>query len=1827
MKRKIKLIIPFAIIMVVFTMLAVACGGNPYKFPPYSYENPDRNEEPLVTDAEITLDGILDETIWQDADRRWFDAAKATDPTVNVRATSYIGEKGVYMAFDVDDTAVTCLNPKYTALNSAIELYISAYADARNNAYEIDFTADGRCGVKVYNVRGELVEWQARVASGVKTKGGAVNTTECKGYVIEAFLPNHLFGGSAPESVYADVAVITTTDAEADGSREWYPFAWREYGGVWMEPVTWFVFDGNGLASGFQVKVTGDHAVLESKPMGIKNSNYTALIAAEEGYAITAVSCNGQNIDNRVKDTENGVRLDLSAVSEDLNFTVTTESITEGNKTLSGTVYLHKDAKKTPASSVTLTLTQSDETIQKVTTDGQGKFSIENLPQGFYVLSGSLEGCGELSETVLVNRDRNKTLLFEAETFVGNADWDLTDVNEGFMIASGETPLQMKESQNNFILKTKVSISLEAEERLDRRNGDLRYELWAIYDAESGSLAGKYFGFDLYRTHSGNDVVWKVQIPNRNDNCVAGNWIDVYTLNESQINSVRSEEGIEIAIARDGKKFTMFLNGIPVADYTVSIDGADTAKVFPAFVFVDDSKQSARFFDWSFTTVLNKDEWNTGYVKLDKDLEHGMISVDQDSYQLDDSVVITANPDSGYVCSDIIINGVSYGSEIVNDRLTVNFDRKVLNITAVFIDENSKTEDKTVNFPDADGLEVRLVKGGTVVENSTKTVADGKVVFQNLNLGWYRIQMKAFGVWADTDSIFAVDGNGAEVTCTIENADVFVSGVWNVPATSGMQSVACNVNISDGWFAVKLSGVSGWDKNLDDSARFGFYFEYEGIAGNRAVAIDWKKDSGWILQEVGGKWDQGIPVPEKFNASIGTESGLWFVLHRTKENGKIAAYVGTNFGNLCKIAEFNSDSGTGKNVAQFGVYKAGESAYGVTFSEIMYGATAEAALGVTLNGNALAITGSGEVTNGTVAVSGAKGGKVEIAFAPADNCFLSALTVNGVDCFAEVTGNKLVVSDLYLKDNLTVSATFTQVAPVVPEVTFGADANGLKVKLVKNGADVEGSEKTVTDGKIQFPELQVAEYEVWMNAFGVWVATQKTLALVPDVSKYSITIANASVFAGGDFTTNSSVQEIVAINVDLSDGWFVTQISGVSVTNKETDDAARFGLYFEYGNLGVKNVVVDWKKDAQKWKLQETGGAWDQCDIPDWAANAMENGDGLWFAVHRMADGTFTVYLGTKPENMTKLIEFSSKHNGETNTNNISKFGVYKENPIGGSPAYGVTFSNTGCGTSAYEAFGLTADTITVTNNATVENIGTVHGTVTVAGTNIGDEVTLTVAADDSDTTKHYVLKSLLVNGIERKDDLEFGSLKLADKYMAQSLTIVATFEEAQKYGYQASVDVFKAGKSVKNGILVFTDATGAKYELSFENGVLSGELYTGTYTVTVKDESGYVFENATVTVDTEAITGATLKAAWQTYKNDSYTDALAANTTVQKTINGNEITFDGTLNLGQNVTKEYYKALNGNFDVGAFYQLPQSMDLDDNSSYLTAFTVTLTRADGKYLNLRIHREQNQGWRLDTPHWEANNLLNGSNFEKYIYMSGNGGKQGLNVSYSPDLKNGVYLQIVRVGSQVRLILDGVLINTFENITGDFTSCTFNNTVDGATVCPKIDENITEFSKVALAGWTDVSIAEGVAGDFTAEFSVKVSNINDFRGGVRLVYKGGCIEFNLTNVDDNNDGAFRLDIKGNAPNSLITDWPTLYTVPTNDSLGSAIAETGVTFKVVRTGGVLKLYIGDGATEVYSTANKDLFKDLTLSGPVNVLANHDSGGVTLYAVSLTQTEATA
>lgn len=83
---------------------AAACGDKKpaYTFPDYGYENPP--EAAIDADAEVTLDGNLDEEIW--SEKRWFDSYLESSPQVTLRVTSHFGEKGVYFAFDVDDPEV-----------------------------------------------------------------------------------------------------------------------------------------------------------------------------------------------------------------------------------------------------------------------------------------------------------------------------------------------------------------------------------------------------------------------------------------------------------------------------------------------------------------------------------------------------------------------------------------------------------------------------------------------------------------------------------------------------------------------------------------------------------------------------------------------------------------------------------------------------------------------------------------------------------------------------------------------------------------------------------------------------------------------------------------------------------------------------------------------------------------------------------------------------------------------------------------------------------------------------------------------------------------------------------------------------------------------------------------------------------------------------------------------------------------------------------------------------------------------------------------------------------------------------------------------------------------------------------------------------------------------------------------------------------------------------------------------------------------------------------------------------------------------------------------
>lgn len=230
------------------------CSGSVgYVSKPYVYTNPDRTLT-LETDVGITLDGVLSESFWQEKeDSQWLSFRHPTRADTGVKMTSWIGEKGVYFAFDVDDP-LTFVNPEKDVWNnSGMEIYVSdasaaAMQKGDGHAYEIDFMADGistRIDKQWPNGNGKG-SWPGYVTHAAMPKGGPINTADCTGYVIEAFIPNIIFGmDEAPEEVCAYVVPILCSSYESS-DREWWNYCGEKLGCGWMSPNTWYRFTADG---------------------------------------------------------------------------------------------------------------------------------------------------------------------------------------------------------------------------------------------------------------------------------------------------------------------------------------------------------------------------------------------------------------------------------------------------------------------------------------------------------------------------------------------------------------------------------------------------------------------------------------------------------------------------------------------------------------------------------------------------------------------------------------------------------------------------------------------------------------------------------------------------------------------------------------------------------------------------------------------------------------------------------------------------------------------------------------------------------------------------------------------------------------------------------------------------------------------------------------------------------------------------------------------------------------------------------------------------------------------------------------------------------------------------------------------------------------------------------------------------------------------------------------------------------------------------------------------------------------------------------------------
>ena len=124
--RKKSLIIVLLVILMSVTVFA--CAGNKYKFDDYTDFAGGDNSIQFEGDADMTLDGVLDEEAWANVNNKMSTVSSHSteEEPLKMDVYTHFGEKAVYFAFDVTDNTIFVNQSRRQSRNTGVELYLSA---------------------------------------------------------------------------------------------------------------------------------------------------------------------------------------------------------------------------------------------------------------------------------------------------------------------------------------------------------------------------------------------------------------------------------------------------------------------------------------------------------------------------------------------------------------------------------------------------------------------------------------------------------------------------------------------------------------------------------------------------------------------------------------------------------------------------------------------------------------------------------------------------------------------------------------------------------------------------------------------------------------------------------------------------------------------------------------------------------------------------------------------------------------------------------------------------------------------------------------------------------------------------------------------------------------------------------------------------------------------------------------------------------------------------------------------------------------------------------------------------------------------------------------------------------------------------------------------------------------------------------------------------------------------------------------------------------------------------------------------------------------------
>lgn len=1236
----------------------------------YTFTNPD--DPHAETDAGVTVDGKLTEEFWSGKRQLKNIYNGGEGDTVTVESTAHFGEKGVYLGIEVEDHNVNYNENREVFYNSGMEIYFASgdISNAVDGAYRFIVNAGGATLLQRYSggsgdgYSPQFFAWDVMPFAGIELQGGAIGSGSCTGYNVELFIPYGVFGETAPDSVWMNIALLRAYTSDAyDENRTWYSFGENEIGAQWTVCSSWYEMDAGGLVAHDLTIECGEGGTVTSPYDYVLNGKTVQLtIQPNEGYRLKSLTVNGADV---------------------------TDSITVDSS--GNAVY----------------------TSGSITQDVAVKAEFEQVSSESFTLKGGITFAGGNSEELWADIDRVE-LFYAGSVYAGTISAD--DGTYRVTAPAGTYKLRLY-SKAGYLIKS-VDVSLTQD--LDR-NVEVSAEEWGadriMYFADatltggretlySGTLESGTFAYsaflgignghhfmdtqycvvDIFFTFSNGTEV-DLQLLNWNYRLVIKN---AATSKETNLSSAIDT----LQRANGGAYVTVFFNE---EGYSVWMDGGDGtfAKVFEETLDLEGAKQiqlsckgadgigAERPFEHKDARLgLNKTTMEGLYPNIVPEFNVSSDACEvtglQDSYKYGETVTFELSLDPGYEAL-VTLNG----NTLTANEGEYSFTASVMNNVEVSVyrpgDSATLTGIVSSDF-DLEGATLHL-DGDE--DFQTQILAGNAYEFDEIAVGRYTAYVELHGVKVELGS-FGIYGTAAEADFELTNVTTSNGGIADPVEGSVIYKKTAGDLDAYRVNGINLNGVvylrSVWKTSQEvldghtaeingkmETSTFGIGFSLSNGDFFIARLLNESGNSPFI-QVVSNNWSHwgpsgSVPLDAWMQARIVNE-GLEVVVRFDTATGAYELFVIGESGPV-SVGYGNSSYNTSGGAAYIsGIYTHawGETEYSMSGIEFIDGMDSYY--------EGKPVTLDVKYTEGEAVITGLEesytyGDEISFTVTAASGYKIMSVTVNGTPLAAGSDGAYTysgVCGLTFTVEIVTASETVTEGA-VSGEVDSAFDLEGVTLRL---DGENDYSVAIGADNQYSFDEVAVGEYDAYVTLFGTEFSVGK-VSVISAQNTPTLELTSIAAINGG---TADPASGTVSVETPTGDGAHDTDIftaSGLSLTGevymrsvwKTTEevlnsevkwDAPGFAIIFQMSkdgkDIGGQPFMFRYCKDGDpKAVFQIIWNSWagnQYCNALTEEMKAALIGEGLEvIAALDSEAGTFVLYVMTE-SGAVKMVDWQN---------------------------------------------------------------------------------------------------------------------------------------------------------------------------------------------------------------------------------------------------------------------------------------------------------------------------------------------------------------------------------------------------------------------------------------------------------------------------------------------------------------------------------------------------------------------------------------------------------